>query len=113
MDTIPFDQNILDSLFDELGLDVLPPDEREDIVARIGEVIFEGVMLRTVQALDDTKKEALIALFDASSADPESEQKQTAIQTFIETNVPAFDQYLALEIEALKNAPQDVFAGKV
>jgi hypothetical protein len=111
MDNTPLDQNLLDDMFEDLGLDLLPPEEREEVVAHIGEVIFEGVMLRTVQALDDTKKEELTALFDASSSDPENEEKHNAIQAFIETNVPDFDKYLAAEIEALKNAPQDVFVG--
>jgi hypothetical protein len=110
MDTQPISPDEIEALYEELGLDLLPPEEREEVVARIGEVIFEGVMFRTVQALDDVKKEALTQLFDASHADPENEQKQEAIQAFIATNVPDFASYLTQEIDALKNAPQDLYA---
>jgi hypothetical protein len=110
MDTQPISPDEIEALYEELGLDLLPPEEREEVVARIGEVIFEGVMFRTVQALDDVKKEALTQLFDASHADPDNEQKQEAIQAFIATNVPDFASYLTQEIDALKNAPQDLYA---
>jgi hypothetical protein len=105
------EERILEELTEALGLDLLPPEEREAVVRKIGEVIFEGVMLRTVRVLSDEKKEALTALFEAAGADPDSTEKEQAIQDFFATEVPEFDTYLTAEIEALTHAPQNIFIG--
>ncbi len=102
----PLPQNFPDpaALFEELGLDLLPEEERDAFLADLGELIFSGAMQRTFASLPDEGKEELGNLLEASAADPESDGRRAALETFIKERVPDFDSFVLAEIEAFVTA---------
>jgi hypothetical protein len=108
MDTVLLDQHTRSAIMEAFGIDLLPEAEQEALLERVSGVIFEGVMLRVMRSLDDTKKETLTTLFTEASTGG-SEEKQLALQAFFEHEVLDFDTFVTAEIEALVHAPQDVF----
>lgn len=106
---MPTTQTALDNLPPEFGLDMLSEEERNELLEDLGEMVFEGAMRRTWDALDADKQDALTALLEASTSDPENDDKRTAIQTFIAEHVPEFDSYVTAEVEELKTLQQRAY----
>ncbi len=88
-------------LFAELGLEEMTPEEQAETLTSVGEVVFQGVMLRVMRVLSEEKQDALSALFDASTEDPDSEEKRAAIYAFITHEVPQYDDLVEEELDAL------------
>lgn len=76
----------------------------------IGEVIFQGVMLRVFETLDETKQEKLTELFEASNQDVENDEKREAIYAFVNEHVPDFETFVREEVELLQSAEAEVTA---
>lgn len=93
----------------DLGLDELPEEERNELLSDIGEVIFEAAMRKTLQNLPPDKQDALMALFDASAADPENEQKAKAIEAYLKEHAPDFERYLAEESASFRETQQQIY----
>jgi len=93
----------------DLGLDELPEQERNELLSDIGEVVLEAAMRKTLQNLPSEKQDALIALFDASAADPQNEQKAHAIEAYLKEHAPEFERYLAEEAASFRNAQQQAY----
>ena len=93
----------------ELGMGSLPKEEQELFLADIGEVIYEGVMQRVYDALSLGQQDTLMRLMDESAAEPENEEKHAAVMNFIGEQVPDLERYITEEINALKQAQEEVF----
>lgn len=91
----------------ELGLGDLEGAERDELLESIGEVLFQGVMLRVFEVLNEEEQDALSVLFDASNADPDNEEKRDELHQYIAEHVPQFDAFLGEEIALLKKAYEE------
>lgn len=96
-------------LIADLGLDELPEEERSELLSDIGEVVFEAAMRKTLQNLPPEKQDALIALFDASTADPQNEQKAQAIEAYLKEHAPDFERYLVEESASFRETQQQIY----
>lgn len=95
------------TLLNDLGLDALPAEDRDELNAEIGEVVFAGVMRRVWDKLDFHQQDALMALLRESERDSESNEKRTAIATFLDTQVPEFAEYVREELDAIVQAHKE------
>ena len=91
---------------DELSM--LSEEERNELLADIGEVVFDAVMRRVWDALDADGQDELTKLFEASSDDPENDEKRERIDTFLKERVPDFERFVQEETEKLRAAEEKI-----
>ena len=90
------------TLLDELGLTNLPAEERDMLIAELGEIIFSGVMERSWNDLDLDKQDRLTSLLRALEEKPDDASREASLVQFLETQVPEFKNHLTKEVELFK-----------
>lgn len=90
----------LDTIIDALELDMLEPEEQEEIMSDIGALIFQGSMIRLMQVMDPATKDAFGALVDSDATEEQ-------VSAFIAQNVPNADQLIA---ETIQDMTDDIVA---
>lgn len=78
----------------ELGLENLPEEKREEILLRVGKIIFQGIILKTVDLLSEEEQDDLNILLDQ----PENENKSINILDFLRSKIASLDEIIATEI---------------
>lgn len=76
----------------ELGIDALPEAEKQEILQRIGSIVFQRAMRQVVEILPEPKQKELEAAIDESAKNPQ------VLMTFLQTNVPQLDAIVTSEI---------------
>ena len=89
-------QNILDAL-DMKGL---PPEEQEELLLDLGDLVFRGSMLRLIERMDDPTKDDFNTLMDKNPSEAE-------VMAFLKERVPDADK--AVE-ETLADLRSDILA---
>jgi hypothetical protein len=79
------DNKIIQKLMDELGLSNLPDDKKEELVAKMAEVILKRMFAATVNELSPEDQEAYGELLD-KKAKPEK------IEKFLREKIPGYEQ---------------------
>lgn len=85
-------------LLDILGLEKLPTKEQEEILGRISNLIFQGILTRAIQELTDEERETLDEVLKKQEEDPNSD----ALYTYLKEKIPHLDKVVAEEIEEFK-----------
>jgi hypothetical protein len=85
-----------DNFITELGLDKLPPEKQQELFAKIGEVIFQGVLIRVLDEMKPAEQKKLKAFLEVTGEDGEK------IIKYLEENVPDFNQLVEAEVEKFK-----------
>lgn len=88
------------NLLDALDISELPPEEQEELLLDLGDLVFRGSMLRLIERMDDATKDDFNALMDT---DP----SEDGVMEFLQTRVPDADQ--AVE-ETLADIRSDILA---
>ena len=89
-------------LVKELGLESLPEEKQLEILEKIGSIIFQSVLLRVLDLLDDDQKDELEKLFKEKADDP------NAVLKFMEDNVPDIDGIVKEEVTKFKTETLDI-----
>lgn len=84
-----------------LGLDALPADEQAEALLKIGEIINQRIVIKTLENLSDTDKDAFNAFLGEKMDDPE------AVATFLRSKISNFDAMVAEEIADFKQSGID------
>lgn len=106
MFTIP--DNFKEAIAD-MGLDVLPEEERNELLAEIGEVLFHAVMRRVWEVLTPELQEELFRLFEGGDDDPDSTGRREQVDRFLEERVPDFARFVKEECESLLAAQRSAY----
>jgi non-homologous end joining protein Ku len=73
------------NLYDALGLEILEPAERIEILNDLNDLIFKGTVVRLLERMDDKQKDEFDGLM-ASDADEEE------VMAFLENKVPGAEE---------------------
>lgn len=99
-------QNILnENIIKYLGLENLDETKQKDTLLRIGKVIYQAVMMRVVDLLDEPSQGEFDKLLDEVKAD---ESKQDMIMEFLKTKIPNLDEIAKEEITKFKEETMSV-----
>lgn len=79
------DDKIIQKLMDELGLSNLPEDKKEELVAKMGEVILKRMFVATTDRLNPEDRESYGEMLD-KGATPEK------IEEFLREKIPDYEQ---------------------
>lgn len=86
----------------EWGLSHLSQEEQVDMVDRIGRLIYQALLVRSLDILSDDEQDELDKILDKDESTPEDTLR------FLEEKIPTFELILKEETENLK---KDVLVG--
>jgi hypothetical protein len=87
-----------DNVIEMLGLSALSPTEQEGVLEKFSGVLFQAVMLKSLEALNEEQKDKLEKVMEKN---PEDLDKMLA---FFRLEVPDFDQIVQDSIEEIRRA---------
>lgn len=80
----------------EWGLGELPQEEQIEMVDRIGRLIYQAVLVRSLDILSEVEQEEFDLLLDEDTTTPEE------VVLFLERKIPTFKILLKEEVAKLK-----------
>ena len=80
------------NIIKELGLDKLPEKEQEEALETAGRIIFQAVLIKVMDELDEEQKSEFEKII---IKEPNNEEK---ITEFLESNVPDLDEIVKEEV---------------
>ncbi len=90
----------------EFGLDRLPPDKRDEALAQIGRIIYQGVLIRALDRLSEQDQRDFERLLNDH---PDDEQVLT---DFLEHRVPDLDAIIQDEIAQFRSDAASIFRSR-
>lgn len=86
----------------DLGLDAMSPEKQEEILERIGSLIFQATLIRVLELMTDEEHDEFDEFFELNQGEPEK------IFEYLETSVPNFGDILEQETEKFKKDGLDL-----
>jgi len=83
----------------ELGLENLPEDKKEEVYLRVSKIIYQNIMIRVVEILDEEQKDEFNKLLDEDS---QTEEESDKILEFLRFKIENFDDIVSEEIVRFK-----------
>ncbi len=80
----------------EWGLSDLPAAKREETADHIGRIIYQSLLVRSLDILSDEEQTELDTLLDKNETTPQE------VLLFLKSKIPTFDQLVKEEREILK-----------
>ena len=87
------------NLIAELGLDALPAETQEEIMLKLGTVIYQGILIRAMEVLTDEQKDVLEKKLEAEGDE--------ALFPFLQKTIPDFDALVEAEVAKIKKDSAD------
>lgn len=84
-------------IISEWGLGELPQEEQIDMVDRIGRLIYQALLVRSLDILSEVEQEEFDLLLDEDITTPEE------VVLFLERKIPTFKLLLKEEVSKLKS----------
>jgi hypothetical protein len=97
MDSLFFDSEFLK----KIGVDKLPAEEQETVLANMQSAVFQSILLRAIDQLDDEQQTALNGLIKEDDEDQEEAYK------FLSENVPHLPLISSEEVDKFKGETLD------
>lgn len=88
----------------EFGLDKLAPERQQELFGKIGELIFQGVLIRVLDSMSEEKQAELNSFLEAAGEDGGK------IVSYLEANVPQFNEVVEQEIIKFKKESLDILS---
>jgi hypothetical protein len=88
----------------DFGLGSMDPSEQEKMIEKIGNLLFESVVERAIDVMDDS------AMNDFEGAVSNAGEDYQKVVTFLKSRVPGFDAIVSEELSRLKRATSGIFA---
>jgi hypothetical protein len=94
-----------ENIIKDLGFDRLPRGEQEKAILSFGRIIFQAVLIRVLDELDEKSKDEFEALLTKRPDD------QDAILAFLQTKLPNLNDIVNEEVSRLKAESADLMKG--
>ncbi len=79
----------------------LPPEEREEMVLRVGAVIYQNVMTRTIEILEEKDQNEFEKMLDQNGGPDE-------VFSFLKAKIPGFEEIIKEEAEKFRNKASNI-----
>jgi hypothetical protein len=86
----------LEEIINSLTLSELEPEDQEEVLLELNDIIFESAVVRVAELMDAKTQEAFEALLD-------QEADEVEIEEFLEKNVPNADTAVKEVVEEITN----------
>lgn len=98
------DQEIRNKIAQDFGLGGMGSEEQERMIEKIGTLLFESVIERAVDSMDDKTVDDFGLIVDSAGND------YGQVITFLKTRVEGFNSIVVDEMSRLKRATSGIFA---
>jgi hypothetical protein len=88
----------------DFGLESMDSREQEQMIEKIGNLLFESVIERAIDVMDEKAMSEFDAVIENAGSDYQK------IITFLNTEVPGFNKIVSEEMSRLKRATSGIFA---
>ncbi len=78
------------------GLESLPEDKRVDIVERIGKMLYQAILVRSLDILSEKEQTEFDLLLDEDTTTPQD------VLGFLQSKIPTFEKLVLEERKSLK-----------
>jgi len=95
--TNPLYQNIIK----DLGLDTLSAKEQEEVLLKIGKIIFQSILIKVMEELDDNEIDNFTELLEKKPND------EKAILDYLQAKIPNFNEFVNNEVANFKKESVD------
>lgn len=99
------EQTTKDNLIKELGLDVLPEEDQESALLTVGRIIFQSVLVRVIEQLNEKQKTDFEKLLGTNPDDEE------AIYGFLQKEIPNLNDLVTEEVVKFKADAAEMMKG--
>jgi len=99
----------VEKMCDEMGLTLLPEEERLEVLSEIGEVLFQLTIRRMLAELNEEAQKEMVALLEQSADSPENAEHAEAFDTFVTEHVQNPEELMRAAWEELKSTHQSIF----
>ncbi len=83
-------------IIQEWGLEGLPPEKQQDMVERIGKLVYQAILVRSLDILSEQEQTEFDLLLDEDSTTTQD------VMVFLHSKIPTFEMLLGEEREKLK-----------
>jgi hypothetical protein len=83
-------------IIEEWNLESLPEGKRFAIVDKIGRIMYQAILVKSLDILSDKEQDGLDELLDKNSTTPQQ------VLAFLRSKIPTFDQLIRDERRSLK-----------
>lgn len=83
------------NILEELGLNRLPSEKQEEVLAQISHLIYQGVLIRALERMGEVSRREFEHLLG-------SEPDDSTIASFLERNVPDLDNLIEEEVSRFR-----------
>ncbi len=83
----------------ELGINNLPQVKQDEIITKIGELIFQGIMIQVVEGLSENDQDEFSDLLDEIQEKPDSGEK---LMNFLQERVPNLNTIVKNEVNRFR-----------
>lgn len=80
----------------EWGVASLPPEEQNDAILRVGNILYQAVLVKSLDILSEKDEEELDALLDLDTTTTKD------VLSFLKSKIPTFSQLVKEESQSLK-----------
>jgi hypothetical protein len=81
----------------EWDLTSIPEEKKEEAINRIGRILYQAVLVRTLDILSDTEQDELDELMNKNTTTPKD------VLVFLKNKIPTFDELLKEERDNLRS----------
>lgn len=96
------------NIINHLGLEHLDPAKKEETLLRIGKIIYQAIMLRVVDLLNEGDQKEFEKIIDAEG---DEEERGGAMISFLKSKIPNLDEIAKEEIAKFKEETMNVMEG--
>lgn len=80
----------------EWGLATLPADKQVEMVERIGRILYQAILVRSLDILSEGEQEEFDGILDQDSTTPDD------VLAFLQKKIPTFERMVTEERKSLK-----------
>jgi hypothetical protein len=81
------------TIIEELGLQDLPQEKKDELLAKIGEVAMKRIYLETMESLEKPDQEKMVEMMDK---DPDG------VEAFLKEKIPNYDDFVKKVVDDFK-----------
>lgn len=84
---MPQDTILQKTIIEELGMQNIPQEQQEELLAKMGDVLFKKVLLETLEVLDEEDQKTFGEMVDAKKSAEEVEE-------FLKSKIENYDEFV-------------------
>ncbi len=90
----PLSEGLKKKILEHLGIETIPQEMQNEIIAKFGEVVFKEILLQTLERFDESQQKEYEQMLERNASPEEME-------TFLKQEIPDYEQLVFSVIDSL------------